>query len=156
MQGERCPETCRACGHSAGCRLRSWCVENDNRIDSAWRLVLLAVRVQRHGFALALQGGVIGGLLLTVFGAFKLYGLLGAGLAMGISVALIAGRSMRNWTMSPRPHNRGGWNCRASHRTRPWWVPCPGRFPIIHVDASGGHAGTAERIAESRYADDAP
>lgn len=48
-------------------------------------------RLQRPGFALALQGGAIGGLLLTVFAAFKLYGLLGAGLAMGISVVLIAG-----------------------------------------------------------------
>lgn len=48
-------------------------------------------RGQRPGFALALQGGSIGGLLLTVFAAFKLYGLLGAGLAMGISVVLIAG-----------------------------------------------------------------
>ncbi|WP_426787256.1 DUF2339 domain-containing protein [Xanthomonas campestris] len=48
-------------------------------------------RTVRPGFALALQGGAIGGLLLTVFAAFKLYGLLGAGLAMGISVVLIAG-----------------------------------------------------------------
>ncbi|KQR13233.1 MULTISPECIES: DUF2339 domain-containing protein [Xanthomonas] len=48
-------------------------------------------RLQRPGFALALQGGAIGGLLLTVFAAFKLYSLLGAGLAMGISVVLIAG-----------------------------------------------------------------
>ncbi|MCL1555453.1 DUF2339 domain-containing protein [Xanthomonas nasturtii] len=48
-------------------------------------------REQRPGFALALQGGAIGALLLTVFAAFKLYGLLGAGLAMGISVVLIAG-----------------------------------------------------------------
>ncbi|EGD11197.1 putative membrane protein [Xanthomonas vesicatoria ATCC 35937] len=48
-------------------------------------------REQRPGFALALQGGAIGGLLLTVFAAFKLYGLLGAGLALGISVVLIAG-----------------------------------------------------------------
>ncbi|MCC8538587.1 DUF2339 domain-containing protein [Xanthomonas axonopodis pv. poinsettiicola] len=48
-------------------------------------------RLQRPGFALALQGGAIGGLLLTVFAAFKLHGLLDAGLAMGISVVLIAG-----------------------------------------------------------------
>lgn len=48
-------------------------------------------RTVRPGFALALQDGAIGGLLLTVFAAFKLYGLLGAGLAMGISVVLIAG-----------------------------------------------------------------
>ncbi|WP_425445626.1 DUF2339 domain-containing protein [Xanthomonas pisi] len=47
-------------------------------------------RLQRPGFALALQGGAIGGLLLTVFAAFK-FGLLGAGLALGISVVLIAG-----------------------------------------------------------------
>ncbi|AZR23851.1 DUF2339 domain-containing protein [Xanthomonas vasicola] len=48
-------------------------------------------RAQRPGFALALQGGAIGGLLLTVFAAFKLYGLLDAGPALGISVVLIAG-----------------------------------------------------------------
>ncbi|WP_044103725.1 DUF2339 domain-containing protein, partial [Xanthomonas citri] len=48
-------------------------------------------RAQRPGFALALQGGAIGGLLLTVFAAFKLYGLLDAGTALGISVVLIAG-----------------------------------------------------------------
>ncbi|WP_025989477.1 DUF2339 domain-containing protein [Xanthomonas phaseoli] len=48
-------------------------------------------RAQRPGFALALQGGAIGGLLLTVFAAFKLYGLLDAAMALGISVVLIAG-----------------------------------------------------------------
>lgn len=48
-------------------------------------------REQRPGFALALQGGAIGGLLLTVFAAFKLYALLDAGPALGISVVLIAG-----------------------------------------------------------------
>ncbi|WP_431049341.1 DUF2339 domain-containing protein [Xanthomonas oryzae] len=48
-------------------------------------------REQRPGFALTLQGGAIGGLLLTVFAAFKLYALLDAGPALGIGVVLIAG-----------------------------------------------------------------
>jgi uncharacterized membrane protein len=49
---------------------------------------------QRHdkaAFALALQGGAIGVLLLTIFAAFKLYALLPAGAAFGLSVALVAG-----------------------------------------------------------------
>lgn len=48
-------------------------------------------RERRRGFALAVQGGAIGVLLLTVFAAVKLYALLGAGPALGLSVALIAG-----------------------------------------------------------------
>ncbi|MET0807524.1 MAG: DUF2339 domain-containing protein, partial [Pseudoxanthomonas sp.] len=48
-------------------------------------------REHKRAFALALQGGAIGVLLLTVFAAFKLYGLLGAAPAFGISVVLIAG-----------------------------------------------------------------
>ncbi|RZA35767.1 MAG: DUF2339 domain-containing protein [Lysobacteraceae bacterium] len=48
-------------------------------------------REEKRAFALALQGGAIGVLLLTVFAAFKLYQLLPAGAAFGISVVLIAG-----------------------------------------------------------------
>ena len=48
-------------------------------------------RESKRSFALALQGGAIGVLLLTVFAAFKLYGLLNAGPAFAISVVLIAG-----------------------------------------------------------------
>jgi uncharacterized membrane protein len=48
-------------------------------------------RAHRPGFALALQGGAIGGLLLTVFAAFKLSGLIPAGGAFAISVVLVAG-----------------------------------------------------------------
>ncbi|MEO6517815.1 MAG: DUF2339 domain-containing protein, partial [Pseudoxanthomonas sp.] len=48
-------------------------------------------RDSKRSFALALQGGAIGVLLLTVFAAFKLYGLLHAGPAFAISVVLIAG-----------------------------------------------------------------
>ena len=48
-------------------------------------------REHKRAFALALQGGAIGVLLLTVFAAFKLYGLLEAAPAFGISVVLIAG-----------------------------------------------------------------
>jgi len=48
-------------------------------------------RIDRPAFALALQGGAIGVLLLVVFAAFKLYGLLPAGAAFGLSIALVAG-----------------------------------------------------------------
>ncbi|UTA55333.1 DUF2339 domain-containing protein [Lysobacter soli] len=52
----------------------------------AWRK-----RERNRVFALSLQGGAIGILLLTVFAAFKLYGLLDAGPAFALSVLLIAG-----------------------------------------------------------------
>ncbi len=65
---------------------------------SAAALVGLALgwrqRVQKRAFALALQGGAIGVLLLTVFAAFKLYGLLPSTAAFGLSVALVAGLGM--------------------------------------------------------------
>lgn len=48
-------------------------------------------RGRKRAFALALQGGAIGVLLLTVFAAFKLYALLPATVAFGLSVALVAG-----------------------------------------------------------------
>jgi uncharacterized membrane protein len=48
-------------------------------------------RAQRRGFALALQGGAIGVLLLVVFAAFKLNGLLPSAGAFAISVVLVAG-----------------------------------------------------------------
>ncbi|MBE2210201.1 MAG: DUF2339 domain-containing protein [Xanthomonadaceae bacterium] len=48
-------------------------------------------RVAKPAFARALQGGAIGILLLVVFAAAKMYGLMPMGLAFGISVVLIAG-----------------------------------------------------------------
>ena len=48
-------------------------------------------RGDRPAFALALQGGAIGVLLLVVFAAFKLYGLLPAAAAFALSVSLVAG-----------------------------------------------------------------
>src|SRR5690606_28806511 len=48
-------------------------------------------RGQRPAFALALQGGAIGVLLLVVFAAFKLYGLVPAAAAFALSIVLIAG-----------------------------------------------------------------
>jgi uncharacterized membrane protein len=48
-------------------------------------------RESKRSFALALQGGAIGVLLLTVFAAFKIYHLLPAGAAFGLSIVLIAG-----------------------------------------------------------------
>ncbi|GGJ99058.1 DUF2339 domain-containing protein [Luteimonas terricola] len=51
----------------------------------AWRK-----RHSHRSFALAVQGGAIGVLLLVVFAAFKLHGLLPAGAAFAISVGLVA------------------------------------------------------------------
>ena len=51
----------------------------------AWRQ-----RHQRRQFALALQGGAIGVLLLVVFAAFRLYGLMSPGVAFALSVGLVA------------------------------------------------------------------
>ena len=48
-------------------------------------------RESNRTFALTLQGGAIGVLLLLVFAAFKLYGLIPAGAAFALSVALVAG-----------------------------------------------------------------
>ncbi len=48
-------------------------------------------REDKRAFALALEGGAIGVLLLTVFAAFKLYGLLPAAAAFALSVVLVAG-----------------------------------------------------------------
>ncbi|HET6602704.1 MAG TPA: DUF2339 domain-containing protein [Xanthomonadaceae bacterium] len=47
-------------------------------------------RQTRPAFGLALQGGAIGVLLLTVFAAFRLYGLLAPELALGLVVVLVA------------------------------------------------------------------
>lgn len=52
----------------------------------AWRK-----RESNRSFALAVQGGAIGVLLLTVFAATKMYGLLPAGVAFAISIVLVAG-----------------------------------------------------------------
>ncbi len=52
----------------------------------AWRK-----RESHRSFALALQGGAIGVLLLTVFSAYRNHGLIDAGPAFAISVVLIAG-----------------------------------------------------------------
>ena len=48
-------------------------------------------RERRRLFALALQGGTIGILLLTIFAAFKRYGLIEPGPAFAMSIVLIAG-----------------------------------------------------------------
>ena len=47
-------------------------------------------RHQRRHFALGLQGGALGVLLLVVFAAFKLYGLLPPAVAFALSVGLVA------------------------------------------------------------------
>lgn len=51
----------------------------------AWRQ-----RAARRSFALSLQGGAIGVLLLTVFAAYRLYALLPTGLAFALIVGLVA------------------------------------------------------------------
>lgn len=48
-------------------------------------------RRRRRSFALGLQGGAIGVLLLTVFAAFRLYGLLPPGAAFALMLVLVAG-----------------------------------------------------------------
>jgi len=48
-------------------------------------------RVRRRSFGLALQGGAIGVLLLTVFAAFRLHQLLPAGAAFALLLVLVAG-----------------------------------------------------------------
>jgi uncharacterized membrane protein len=48
-------------------------------------------REPKRSFALALQGGAIGALLLTVFAAFKLSALIAASAAFALSIALVAG-----------------------------------------------------------------
>lgn len=52
----------------------------------AWRQ-----RETRRAFSLSLQGGAIGVLMLVTFAAFKLYHLIPAGAAFGITIALVAG-----------------------------------------------------------------
>src|SRR5690606_13400738 len=51
----------------------------------AWRR-----RRDHRSFSLAVQGGAIGVLLLVVYAAFRLYGLLDAGAAFALSVGLVA------------------------------------------------------------------
>lgn len=51
-------------------------------------------RLQRRVFALSLQGGAIGILLLTVFAAFRLYQLLPAGAAFALLLALVVGAGL--------------------------------------------------------------
>ncbi|MGL6291750.1 MAG: DUF2339 domain-containing protein [Silanimonas sp.] len=49
---------------------------------------------ERPVFGLSLQGGAIGILLLTVFGSFRVPGLLPAGLAFGLVLVLVAGAAV--------------------------------------------------------------
>src|SRR6185369_2022168 len=51
-------------------------------------------RESHRAFALSLQGGAIGVLILTIFGAFRLYNLLPAGLAFALLVLVVAGAGM--------------------------------------------------------------
>ena len=51
-------------------------------------------RESNRVFALSLQGGAIGVLLLTVYAAFRLYGILPAGAAFALSVVLVAGMGL--------------------------------------------------------------
>jgi len=55
----------------------------------AWRK-----RDSNRIFALSLQGGAIGVLLLVVFAAFKVFGLVPAGAAFALSIVLVAGAGM--------------------------------------------------------------
>lgn len=55
----------------------------------AWRK-----RDSHRAFALSLQGGAIGVLLLVVFAAFKIFGVMPAGAAFALSIVLVAGAGM--------------------------------------------------------------
>lgn len=55
----------------------------------AWRK-----RESNRTFALSLQGGAIGVLLLVVFAAFKMFALMPAGAAFALSIVLVAGAGM--------------------------------------------------------------
>lgn len=55
----------------------------------AWRK-----RTSHRAFALSLQGGAIGVLMLTIFAAFRLYHLLPAGFAFALLVLIVAGAGM--------------------------------------------------------------
>ena len=55
----------------------------------AWRK-----RDSNRTFALSLQGGAIGVLLLVVFAAFKIFGVIPAGAAFALSIVLVAGAGM--------------------------------------------------------------
>ena len=55
----------------------------------AWRK-----RESHRNFALSLQGGAIGVLILTVFAAYRLYSLLPSELAFGLLVVIVAGGAM--------------------------------------------------------------
>jgi uncharacterized membrane protein len=55
----------------------------------AWRK-----RQSHRAFALSLQGGAIGLLILTIFAAFKLYALLPAGFAFALLVVVVAGAAL--------------------------------------------------------------
>ena len=73
------------------------------RLPIEWRLLGVSVgalaglvfgwrkRIDKPAFAQALQGGAIGILLLVVFAATKMYGLIPTELAFGLSVVLVAG-----------------------------------------------------------------
>jgi uncharacterized membrane protein len=72
------------------------------RLPVSWRLAGIAAaalaalafawfkRASHRAFALSLQGGAIGVLMLDVFGAFRLYELLPAGIAFALLVAIVA------------------------------------------------------------------
>ncbi|MET0230207.1 MAG: DUF2339 domain-containing protein [Rhodanobacteraceae bacterium] len=52
------------------------------------------VRERKRSFALSVQGGAIGVLLMTVFAAFRLYQLLPAGAAFALMLVLVAGTGL--------------------------------------------------------------
>jgi uncharacterized membrane protein len=70
------------------------------RLALVWLAALLALgwgwreRLRRPTFAMSVQGGALGVLLLTVFAAFRLYGLLPATLALALVVVLVAGAAL--------------------------------------------------------------
>ncbi|MEO1084847.1 MAG: DUF2339 domain-containing protein, partial [Acidobacteriota bacterium] len=86
--------------------LRFAAAEGYFRMPIGWRLSLIAVsalaglafgwreRVRRPAFALSLQGGAVGVLLLTIFASFRLYQLIPAEAAFALVTVLVAGTAM--------------------------------------------------------------
>lgn len=68
---------------------------------AAFGLALLAIgwrlRDRHRGYALSVQGGGIGVLYLTIFAAFRLFGLLPPGAAFALLVVLVIGASLLAW-----------------------------------------------------------
>ncbi len=79
------PSARAGCALPIGMRLAGLALAAMAALLFGWR-----ERGRRRAFALAVQGGAIGVLLMTVFGAFRLYHLLPAGVSFALMLVLVA------------------------------------------------------------------